>query len=359
MRYAILLLLLVSSTCWAAPEITGVGSISNGSNVTITGTGFGSAPTVVFFTDFEQGSNNVDILTGSGSANVGEITAITAGISKYSSSAAMSGNLSFQTGMESSETGRGTVTINLPSPTDDIFMSWYLYIPLGDNYPGEGGLESINWKPVWILGADQTDDDLVVPVLLGDVDGTNLSWLITGNDQNPGYFKYLDVDFVKGRWARFAVWIKGSSNNTGQCHFWVTDAVNGTIQEANENNVTTLKSGGKRESVVINAYGRVAADSHPTFDDVYIATGLNARARIEIGDSSTYTECTKFSVCTPSSWSTTSIVATSWVAAFDEGVAYLYVTDADGAVNANGYQITLGSGTSHKSGTGSGTGNIR
>ena len=58
----------------AAPAISGVqGTISNGTSITITGSGFGATgPTIQVFDDFDKGATNSKISTTSGSAQVGQ-----------------------------------------------------------------------------------------------------------------------------------------------------------------------------------------------------------------------------------------------------------------------------------------------
>ena len=85
-------------------------------------------------------------------------------------------------------------------------------------------------------------------------------------------------------------------------------------------------------------------------DDIYVATGA-ARARVEIGNSATYTGCTNLAILTPSSWSDSSITATVRQGSFQSGAAaYLFVVDANGNVGAP-VQVTIsGSGSSGGSG---------
>jgi hypothetical protein len=79
-------------------------------------------------------------------------------------------------------------------------------------------------------------------------------------------------------------------------------------------------------------------------DDVYVATGENAAARVEIGNKSIYTDCTNLSISTIDSWSSASIKATIRTGRFGSGVqAYLFVIDANNKPSS-GYPITIGSG---------------
>jgi hypothetical protein len=73
-------------------------------------------------------------------------------------------------------------------------------------------------------------------------------------------------------------------------------------------------------------------------DDVYVN---NTQARIELGNDSTYVNCSKKEIQIPSTWSNNSIQFTLNRGQLPNGKAYLYVLDRLGRVNAKGYEITL------------------
>lgn len=74
-------------------------------------------------------------------------------------------------------------------------------------------------------------------------------------------------------------------------------------------------------------------------DDVYVDV---TRARVEVCDTSTWAARTRCEPQIPSAWSITSITVTGAMASFSSGTAYLYVVDSTGAVNANGFPVTIG-----------------
>ena len=77
------------------------------------------------------------------------------------------------------------------------------------------------------------------------------------------------------------------------------------------------------------------------FDDVYFD---NTRARVEIGNVSSWEACTHREIQLPTAWSDNSITITVNQSSFKDGdTAYLFVVDADGNVS-NGYPITIGGG---------------
>jgi hypothetical protein len=75
-------------------------------------------------------------------------------------------------------------------------------------------------------------------------------------------------------------------------------------------------------------------------DDIYIQSGT--QARVEIGNASNWQTCTHREIQTPVSWSDTSITITLNQGSFAVGeTAYLFVVDADGNVNTQGYPVTF------------------
>jgi len=75
------------------------------------------------------------------------------------------------------------------------------------------------------------------------------------------------------------------------------------------------------------------------YDEVYLD---DSWARVEIGNASTWSGCSHRETQIPSSWSSSSITVTVNQGTFaDSAGAYLYVTDDEGNVNANGYSITF------------------
>ena len=76
------------------------------------------------------------------------------------------------------------------------------------------------------------------------------------------------------------------------------------------------------------------------WDDIYVDNGWS---RVEIGNSPTYDTSTQREMQIPTSWTDSSISLTVNSGAFSPGeTVYLYVADADGIVNDNGYPVVLG-----------------
>jgi hypothetical protein len=349
-KWHILFVLSGLQLALAVPSIENVtGSIADGDSITISGNGFGdNGPNLELFDDFEKGANGTDIETGPGSATVGEWTSSSGAIlPQYSNLEALSGQMSFRadfTAVGVAQSWTSQVEKVFSEPTTEFFGCWWWLIPAGTNVPGEGASNGVNWKTVWIMdGFQGNDDDLFMPVIMGPTYS-----MFSGN--TSAYRTGVDLNWSKGQWKRIWVWLKGSTTASGQVNMW--ELTGSKVEEAaNDNNVqvySTSRSDQPHEwgQIHINAYGRPTSNCYPSFDDVYLATGPNARARIEIGNAPNYMACTNLTICTPDSWSDTSIIATVRQGRFQaqEG-AFLYVFDANGVCNMNGFAIEFGTST--------------
>jgi hypothetical protein len=82
------------------------------------------------------------------------------------------------------------------------------------------------------------------------------------------------------------------------------------------------------------------------FTDVYVDTSW---ARVMLGNAPTLAASTRREMQVPVSWSDTSITISTNLATFTEGqTAYLYVFDSSGRVNAAGFPVVLGGGTTSR-----------
>ena len=76
------------------------------------------------------------------------------------------------------------------------------------------------------------------------------------------------------------------------------------------------------------------------WDELYVDY---TRARVEIGDASTWSACTHREIQIPASWSDTLITATVNTGSFPAGSqGYVYVVDASGVANEHGRPLTIG-----------------
>lgn len=325
------------------------GVVADGSSITIVGSGFGAnGPEVVMFDDFEGGSIGEPIATGAGSATVGEWTGLNSGIPRYGDAYAVSGAMAFEA--DFTENSEQQAFADLPDGTNEIFYSWWQYVPLGHNYPGEGNVDQLNWKVVWLLGNDAyaggtADDDLLL-AFLGD--GAAPTAVFGGNCSvyTEGAI-WPEIHTVKGEWKRLWVWDRGRTDATGGVKIWeLRDS--GIVQHVDEADVPTLPTNcgadpRQWDSVSFNGYGRLTpAPANAYLDDFYVAVGPRAQARVEIGNAETYAGSTKITMTTPVEWSDGSITTTVRAGAFESGEqAYVHVFDGDGRPSEIGFAVTF------------------
>lgn len=332
-----------------APQIDCVsGSIADGSAITIVGTGFGDVgPEVVIFDDFEGGTVGEPIQTGPGSAALGEWAALNTGIPRYGDEFVVSGAQSFEADFTVDSSQQAFA--DLPDATTEIFYSWWQYVPVGHNFPGENSVDTLNWKVIWLLGQDQyaggTGDDDILLAFLGD--GAAPTAVFGGNCSvyTEGAI-WPEIHTTKGEWKRLWVWDRGRTDATGGVKIWELRADEGVLQHADEANVPTLPTdcGGdprQWETVAFNGYGRLTPGPASAFlDDFYVAVGPAAQARVEIGNAETYAASTKVTITTPSEWSDGSITTTVRAGAFAPGEeAWVFVFDGDGTAPATGFPV--------------------
>lgn len=336
--------------CLAAPDVSNsIGTISDGQSITISGSGFGSTgPNVVLFDNFTGTSGDVIPLTG---AQVGAWTARGGYNATYEADGTNTAAL-FVNALEQRQ------LVTTFSGVTNVFVSYKVKIPTGYHFPNSSAPGAFCpdscWKLAWLMDNGQsTDDDFCTPTHSWDDE-----WSISGNDAGITYplgtvnKPKVGNDVGSGRWFSFSgwnrmsTWIKGGANpitDLGKIWFqavnseygnrsyyfdrYVFDGDDETLDDAIQEIDTFKIPGWYRVAGANSAYDSM---TRAIYDDVYLATGANAAARVEIGNASTYSACTRLAIATPTNWSATSIVATVRSGDFSSGeYVYLFVVDAD------------------------------
>jgi hypothetical protein len=335
-----------------AATISGVsGTVAQRGTLTITGSNFGNGPNVAAFDDFEGGTVGNYIMTGGGSAVVGQWTS-RAGQAYYSSADSISGSLCFEADMAGYDT-RGSIWASFPPATSEVFCSEWVRVPTG-NVPGEGTVDGPNWKQIWIEGESTIDDDLIFGCGL-----IPISWAFSGG--NCGGMTLwtgweMGVKFQHGDWIRMTQYVKGGYTDgyktgtlmhlNGTKGSWEGTGRTWGHQSGDSNGLPR-----QYEVIGFNGYGRQTPNCYPMCDDAYAAWGPSCRARVEIGNSPTYSNCTRLAICGPTSWSGTSITAVCNLGGVWGGPWYLFVVDAGGNASSGWllpqetYTLTVNSGS--------------
>lgn len=341
---------------YAAPSITNIaGLIQDGQVISVSGTGFGAnGPTVVLFDDFEGGAVGQNIKTGPGSAKVGQWDLVGQVPPKYSTRSALSGTKAFEAQPSAGIEAGNNMQTFLPVDSHDFFLSWWCFVPSDSPFPGEGNLTlDGNWKILWVSQDalwNNSNDTFFATVISSPpvrpwAVPTYFEWKISGNtvawtQDLSGANKPV---MTKGQWKRFWWW-EHDDGTTGAAGAWELTA-SGVKTLASMTGSRTLKPGGFWQRVSVNGYVRNPPDnSIQMFDDVYVAAGPNAQARIEIGTGCTggvYTACTNLSVSTVNSWSDGTVTATARLGGLS-GTAHIFLFDGNGLYNSSGYPVKIG-----------------
>ena len=336
------------------------GSVSDGQQITISGSNFGAnGPNVILFDDFKRGIEGEDItLTAPlGNWNVPQHQPTYGKDTQGNIAGRFIGD------------GGGRLIFTF-SDVQEIFISYRVMIPSGKHFPHSFAPNTFpsgsQWKLTWLMDGDRGaagNDDLVIPTW-----GNGTYFSIAGNDNayqlatgrasgDTRWFSFQD-------WNRYSVymkggaipdvdpgtvWSQGMSEEFGQKIFGSNDRrlfdgddtpdgyqfEDDAISRWNKLNVPGWHRGGDDNAAAM-------------YDDIYIATGAHARARIEIGDNSIYENCTALAIATPTAWQDNAISTTIRQGSFQGGeTAYLFVIDENGNVSS-GYPFTFGSTTDIK-----------
>jgi len=344
------------------------GLVSDGETLTIQGYGFGeNGPTVIVFDDFEGGTHGDPVADGPGSAPVGEWYDAN-GLVTYSNAYSRSGSMSFMGNQD--EDWTNFLEARFTGPTTDYFLSYSAMHPHG--WPGGTGDEEQNWKVVWVQRLNTGEDD---KIFFGTTPRprygpyTNVDIQLASNDskgllggQGLNRFAYpIGNWYDNSKWFQGRVWMHGNSGNDtfdGDQIWWTKvdeDAIF-TKQEFNDVNnyhVGYIKSAtqysyGEVRRVRFNGWATRSPGLYTYFDDLYLAEGPYAQARVEIGNKDKYDECTILAICPTTSWSDDIISANIRTAThIDDDIVYLYVVDANGTISPSwgpfiiGQQINL------------------
>jgi hypothetical protein len=364
---------------FSSPCIDNVcGTLQNGCSITITGSGFGSnGPNIVIFDDFESGMAGDEIKIGPGSAPVGQWDSLDGGGDNilhpiYGSGYSVSGRQAMQVDNTKNsyvnpanglDSNCAAVIQNLNAT--DIFIAYWLYMPTTSTFPcySGDGITNCNWKPVWFTGTDTRYADEIIPRGLGYYSDNNppsppatfYDWGLTCNGcADPGShdFKLPGWTMKKGKWYRIWSWIHGTvvPDQTGRKQLWISSVDDNMIvtnyvdvtqavfdpakSPLHETQFLTLNFGGWAR------WCNKCKESAARFDDIYLAKGPYAQARVEIGDAPIYADCQRLTVATVTSWSSSSITATIRQGSFaDFNSAYLFVFAANGNANPAGFAL--------------------
>ncbi len=329
-------------------------TVSPGEPIVITGTSFGTKLTAspIRFDDFEDYSGAVgsDIDDATGWWNVVD----------RSTSAVPNAQIS-------SQNQRSSSTFNVIAAVKDrtknpvfykndvgfsitgkIFVSLWMYYDNGTVVPDSSAYQIKAWRLATVISSNgaETYPDIA-----------NFNWFYKANTSDE-YNNYTQVNHYLGggssthylpkntlqkkQWQNFIIEVdQGTPGNADgkvtvygsvadQSSPYLTSSSAGQVLDSTGNYIDAIKF----DSFLDDGTGTFTL----YFDDIYID---NSWARVEIGDSSIYENCSHREIQIPTSWSVESVSVNINTGSFSSGdTVYLFVVDSNGIPSA-GYPISV------------------
>ena len=342
MSRLIILIILIPIVCYSAPASVTLpdSSVDDGdTGVIINGTGFGSNAL-----DLEWTGANIDAGTpGNGFSKSGWTVwaeASTNAEVKYSNARSRSGNNSLLQHFYDAD--YDSKFSFYTGPEDQFYITFWLYQDKTDD------CTTFQWKHCYVH-ADNTISPIVSGFRgaiwwYGENWGNNWCIRLCGSNTvvgGPNSNAYNSF----GSWMRIEYYLQKASSVGGSDGVYQWNRVDHPSYAQNITGITTHTSCDTDWQYVFPSfyYGNrsgytTVRDMDMYIDDIYIS---DTRARVEIGNASTWSACTVREIQIPTSWSSTQIAFTVNQGGFANGTYYVYVVDDDGAYNSSGTAITF------------------
>lgn len=346
------------------------GSAVDNSVIAISGVNFQNGPKIELFDDFEDGTAGSIIDLTNYTATYGQWDQQ----SQYYKGAfdgteSLSGNLSLDMWYLHStpSTSRVATMAKFFDRADEFFTSFWIRVPNDSWFPGVGvtgpGMFSTDssWKITWLMLGDRGDntvnEDSGNDVYLPNHASGNGTFLVAGNNTST-IANIYDSEFSWwdwNHWIRISAWLKADRSdplNNGWFKIQTLSEGKGLRQLIDKQVSVFHRRLEANNSLDVSpaVWDRIkfpgwARPSFPDkyrllYDDVYIASGDNAQARVEVGNAASYEACTKLSILPIQTWGNKVINAIYKAGPLRDGDAqYLYITDSSGLYNAEGISL--------------------
>lgn len=348
------LTLCTSLQAHAQPVITSVsGTASHGSTVTITGSGFGTKNPVkpLIWADFESGK----VEANSTFSRVSLIPAAIDGVSTVNPE------------LHSQYSSRGrpnaggvkqavSLRVEAENPYDSGYPYYYVFVRrkyAHANWWVHDGYNVNNYKFYWMWKTPDRDRNFVINCFGGPYPNPCVTryQFSGGNPQGLQRTEYgcyggeQNCDILAPTvqvWNREEYAFHDSDPNTdnGTVKFWL----NGTVKMDHNGDYQTKDEVEENMGVIFidNFWtGNPPPDgAYVYMDDLYVDSTWQ---RVMIGDQNTFSASTRREIQLPKTWSDSSITIQVNAGSFSSlGGSYLYVVDANGQVNQQGYSLCSG-----------------
>jgi len=203
--------------------------------------------------------------------------------------------------------------------TTEVFLSYCVKIPEGKSMPGTeqpGEFPDASvWKMAWLFHEDQSDDvDICLPTWtpILSIGGNSLHPEVDVLDaKEPDWWQW-------GEWLRFSFWLECGPDPTaddGRIRWQVVSEGEQT-QVVADAEVPIMQGGDppfawRRLNVPGWAQNKNVSGENveALYDDIYVATGPNSNARLELSNSLEYGASTRIQLCDVRSWDSNRVSA--------------------------------------------------
>lgn len=347
----------------AVPDVTGInGTTTPGAAVTITGTGFGTKTSVapMAWDNFEGEPPGTHVWNSTPA--IGGAWKDLYGVDPgddvaYSSESFHAGGISAKVRWSGSSI-RAFGPAPFP-PTPVLYVTWWAYQHWDSghtdaeinadiaNGPGNRkwfyafGNSPVYGTPQGSCASGQKNCPQAMPW----VGNGNYTWGYSNNGGDAGSVLYTDVTFASThhkwqRWEYYIVLNEPASASNGKVYWWL-DGVNKIANTTYRHRYFADEQWTEFYLGYMWQYYLNSADRpHVYIDDIYIDS---TPSRVEMGNAAAWEANTHREIQVPSAWSDTSVTVSMNQGIFANGTtAYLYVIDANGAVNGTGFPVTIG-----------------
>lgn len=356
LKFSVVTILIFSCTfnLFAAPNVTDIsGDISDGLQVTISGSGFGTNPL-----------NKIEWLGGTGgnieqgivgnkfqkTGWLGEPTNPAAFEAKYSDLKSHSGAHSIMSSYTETQY-RSDITYGSGTEIKEIYVTWWAYFDAG-SFDGQ-------WKMWRMMPVHGFSDNFTPNIYSAKL--TNVLFHMRPTPTLDTLWRWSDApDWLrpagraltaypgKDQWARMEIYIKASSTPGQTDGSLVTTCIrpgtgmgDGIDYDGNLMTYSADQTNRYKYFVFQNYLSGAGRSNVKIFlDDIFVQE--DSRARVEIGNDSVWQNCTHREIQIPLTWSDTVTTFTVNQGSFSVGDnLYLFVVDSGGNVS-NGFPITMG-----------------
>lgn len=331
----IIIFMIVTSNAYSAPFISGAsGSTISGSTMSIKGINFGlkTVAKPIKWDNFENGSDGA--IVAGWDTIIGNNTRYSSANNRVGSKMCYAAKV---TTSDNAYSSNSRISMDGEILSDKVFASYWIRFNWGqcDGQIKHGLRISNNYPAV----SEPRFDTCV--------------WYSQKNPYWQGANGYLDSRTLWGAnnmyptdvWVQVEVQAQQSNVNiaNGTLMSWVGKASGPMVKVVDrQGNIPMRSTDSEWHQAMLMTWAGNTTNGKTTtiyYDDFYCD---NTWARVVIGDSSIYDDCSAREVQIPTAWNDNSIIVTVNQGAYTSGqIVYLYVIDANGN-HSNGYQLKIG-----------------